>query len=85
MYYVYILQSEKTGKLYKGSSEDLKRRLKEHNGGNVPSTKSGTPWELVYYAAFKNKTDARSEELFLKSGKGRERIQYLLRSTLEGK
>jgi predicted GIY-YIG superfamily endonuclease len=40
------------------------------------------PWLLVYQEAFANKTDARREELFLKSGKGKERIKYLLQETL---
>ena len=41
-------------------------------------TRSNGPWKLVYYEAFLNKEDARREELFLKSGKGKERIKYLL-------
>jgi len=82
MYYVYILQSTITGKLYKGFTNDLKRRFKEHNQGKSTSTKAGKPWLLVYYESFNNETDARREELFLKTGKGRERIQNLLTTTL---
>ncbi len=82
MFYVYVLQSEKTGKLYKGFTEDLKRRFKEHNQGEEKSTKAGAPWKLIYYEAFINKTDARREELFLKSGKGRERLKFLLEYTI---
>ncbi|HEY4488713.1 MAG TPA: GIY-YIG nuclease family protein [Candidatus Paceibacterota bacterium] len=78
MYYVYILRSEKNGKLYKGLTEDLRRRLDEHNSGHSGFTKSGAPWKLVYYEAFISRRDARREELFLKSGKGKERIKYLL-------
>ena len=77
MYYVYILKSQITGKLYKGSCQDLKIRVKYHNAGKVKSTKSGKPWKLIYYEAFENKTDALREELFLKSGKGYERVKYL--------
>ncbi len=83
MYYTYILQSEKNGKLYKGVTGDLKKRIKEHNAGNVPFTKSLRPWHIVYYAAFLSKADAMREEKFLKSGKGRERIKWLLKSILE--
>ena len=83
MYYVYILQSTLNHKLYKGITEDLRKRLLEHNEGKVKSTKSGKPWELIYYEALANKTNARREELFLKSGKGRERIQYLLKYSLK--
>lgn len=82
MYYVYVLKSTKTGKLYKGLTGDLRRRIKEHNNSEEKSTKGGAPWQLIYYEAFSNKTDARREELFLKTGKGRERIGYLLKETL---
>lgn len=85
MQYVYIIQSEKTGRLYKGCTGDLKNRLKEHNRGEEISTKAWIPWKLVYYEAFLNKTDALREELFLKSGKGRERIKYLLKNTSDKK
>ena len=80
MYYVYILQSITNGKLYKGSTSDLKERIKNHNSGKVTSTKNGKPWKLIYYEAFLSKTNARREELFLKTGKGRERIKYLLQN-----
>ena len=82
MYFVYIIKSLKTGKLYKGYTQNLKNRIKEHNLGTVISTKSNAPWHLIYYEVFLNKTDALREELFLKSGKGRERIKYLLKKTL---
>ena len=82
MYYVYILYSTKRKILYKGSTSNLKQRIAEHNSGNVISTKSGRPWKLVHYQAFTNKKDAASEEVFLKSGKGRERLKYLLQNTL---
>ena len=83
MHYVYIIYSKKNDKIYKGSSQDLKTRFNDHNSGKVLSTKNGIPWLLVYYEAFSNKKDARREEIFLKSGKGRDRIKYLLESTLK--
>ncbi|HPT40725.1 MAG TPA: GIY-YIG nuclease family protein [Candidatus Paceibacterota bacterium] len=85
MYYVYILYSDKSNKIYKGSTADIKNRLKEHNAGEVQSTKAFRPWQLIYLETFINKTDARKEELFLKSGKGRERVKYLLKNTLINK
>ena len=83
MYYVYILYSKKLNELYKGSTKDLKRRFQEHNSGKSTFTRLGTPWTLVYYEAFLSKTDALREELFLKSGKGKDRVKYLLENTLE--
>ncbi len=83
MYYVYIIYSIKLDKFYKGKCSDLRSRIKQHNSGRVKSTKNGRPWKLLHYQAFVNKTDAGREELFLKTGKGRERIKYLLEETLK--
>jgi len=82
MYYVYILFSAKLKKKYIGYCQDLKERIISHNKGENQYTKKGRPWKLIYYEAFTSKTDAIREELFLKSGKGRERLKYLLRDTL---
>lgn len=78
MHYVYILKSLKNGKIYKGLTSDLRRRLSEHNSGRSTYTRQNGPWKLIYYEAFCNKNDAKREEIFLKSGRGKERIKYLL-------
>lgn len=51
MHYVYVLRSAKTGKYYFGATEDLKRRFSQHNSGQSLATKSGIPWDLLYYNA----------------------------------
>ena len=66
MYYVYILQSRKNNSIYIGFSENLKSRFHQHNNGTEKSTKSGVPWELIYYEAFKDKTLAQQIEKSLK-------------------
>ena len=81
MFYVYILSSCKAKRLYKGLTSDLRRRFKEHNSGHVSATKGYRPWKLIYFEAFVHKRDAEAEEKFLKSGKGRERLKYLLQFT----
>lgn len=78
MYYVYILSSEVAGKLYTGSTEDLRKRFAEHNAKKVTSTKSGAPWELVYYEAHLTKALARKAELFYKTGQGRRQVKKKL-------
>ena len=60
------MQSEKSYVTYVGSTDDLERRLKEHNGGNVYSTRRNKPWKLIYYEAFLNRADASSREYRLK-------------------
>ena len=66
MYYVYMLKSLKDGNLYTGSTNDLERRLAQHNNGEVVSTKSRVPFELVYYEAYRSEHDARMRESNLK-------------------
>lgn len=71
MYYVYILQSSKSGILYYGYTEDLKKRVVEHNDGKSKFTKGHKPWQLVWYCAFEGKQKAKDFELYLKSGSGK--------------
>jgi putative endonuclease len=66
MFYMYVLKSKKDIELYIGSTNDLRKRLKEHNSGNVRSTKIRIPFELVYYEAYKAEKDAREREQNLK-------------------
>ncbi len=83
MYYVYILECETTGSLYKGFTRDLKKRLKQHNDGDNPSTKNKGPWKIIHYEAFANKEDALDRERFLKSGWGRKHLQKILKNYFE--
>ena len=66
MFYIYVLKSLKDQKLYTGSTNNLVRRLKEHNEGKVIPTKSRIPFEIVYYEAYKSESDARKREHNLK-------------------
>ncbi len=66
MYYVYILKSKKDNNLYIGSTNDLERRINEHNNRLVFSTKSRVPFDLIYYEAYKSEKDARNREKNLK-------------------
>ncbi|MEX2054918.1 MAG: GIY-YIG nuclease family protein [Candidatus Andersenbacteria bacterium] len=66
VYYVYILRSTKDKKLYIGYTRDLKKRLWEHNHKRNFSTKGRTPFELLYYEAYKAQSDALKREHNLK-------------------
>lgn len=65
-WFVYILRSDKDGDLYKGITEDIQRRLEEHNSEKSKFTSSKTPWQLVYHKEMLNKREAIIEEKRLK-------------------
>jgi len=66
MYYVYILKSKKDETLYIGYTNNVERRIKEHNDGTVTYTANRLPWTLIYYEAFLSIEDARNREKNLK-------------------
>jgi len=78
MYFIYVLKSQKTKSLYKGQTDNLEKRLKEHNNGKVKSTKAFLPWEIVYFEEFPNREDAVNREKYLKSGIGRQFLKNKL-------
>ena len=82
MYYVYVLHSDNDGRFYTGSTNDLKRRLSEHNDGQVVSTVKRRPLRLIYYEACMNERDARAREKYLKSGMGKRYIRNRLKHHL---
>ena len=81
MYYVYVLYSEKDGKLYIGSTPDLRRRIVKHNNGYVAATKNRRPLKLIYYESYLSQRDAKRRELFLKGGKGHSDLKIQLAET----
>ena len=79
MYYVYILQSLKDENWYTGYSDDLKRRLEEHNKGLNYSTRKRRPFKLIYYEACLNEDDAKMRETYLKTGMGKRYVKNRLK------
>lgn len=77
-YYTYILKSEKDGKLYTGSTKDLRKRLMQHNKGLSTHTKGRGPFKIIYYEACLREDKARSRELFLKTGMGKRYLKNRL-------
>ena len=64
--FVYILFSEKRSRYYVGQTTDIDKRLKRHNGGNVPSTKGGIPWKLVLQIPVATRSEAVNLEKRIK-------------------
>lgn len=84
MYYVYAIQSLKDNKFYTGFTDNLERRIKEHNNKEEPSTKSRAPFRLVYFEGCISKKDALAREKQLKSGRGKKYLRDRLRHYFEG-
>lgn len=80
MHYMYILKSAVDGNLYVGSTNDLKRRIQEHQVGKSFATSPRRPFTLVYYEAYGAEKDARRRESSLKL-RGRARAQLISRLT----
>lgn len=79
MKYVYILQSElDPNRYYTGLTDDLSRRLEEHNSGQSIHTNKFKPWKIKTYLAFSNHKKADEFEAFLKTGNGRAFIKKRL-------
>ena len=71
MIYVYVLSSlHKPELTYIGLTNDLRRRLREHNAGQSGYTKKFMPWRLETYIAFSNQKKAPEFERYLKKGGG---------------
>ena len=77
MYYVYVLKSPK--QFYTGSTNNLKRRLAEHQSDRTFSTKNRGPWQLIYYEASESEKDARVREQYLKTAWGKRYLKNRLK------
>ena len=80
-HYVYILQSEKTGKYYVGSTSNTESRLIKHNKGDVKSTKPYRPWKIIYINSYSTRREAEFRERQIKSWKSRDDIERLLKKS----
>ena len=68
-YRVYVIQNRE-GKFYVGLSDDVDRRIDQHNGGVSKWTRAKGPWTLTWQSEEMNPSDARKLELLLKRQKG---------------
>ena len=87
MYVVYVIQHTFTKQIYMGKTNNLQRRLSEHNRGNQSATKrKGGKWILVYAEAYRDKRDAYDRESKLKQhGSNKRWLKNRIRhSMLEG-
>jgi len=72
MRFVYIIQSvDHPDQYYSGLTDDVEKRLQDHNSGKSKHTAKFKPWQLISYHYFNNGTTALAFEKYLKSGSGR--------------
>ncbi len=70
-FYVYVLESTKDGKYYIGCTNNLKKRIKEHENGYNFSTALRLPFKLIYFEGGLSELDAKRREKYLKTTQGR--------------
>ena len=82
MHYVYVLLSAKDNKFYIGYTQDIEKRIKDHNQGKNTSTQTCRPLKLLYYEAHTSTQDAKRREIYLKTSKGKTTLKQTLRIAL---
>ena len=78
MHYVYYLQSELNSRYYIGITNDVDRRLKEHNSGTVRSTAPNKPWKLMRVERYENASEAANREHSIKAKHSRRIIERII-------
>ena len=78
-YIIYAIRSGVDGRIYVGFTENLVKRIREHNSGRTKSTKGFIPWFLVYDEEVETRKEAREREKYLKSGCGKEFLKNNIR------
>ncbi len=78
VYFVYVLKSQEFDYRYVGHTDNLIKRLSDHNSGKTKSNKAFAPFDIIYFEAFDTRKEAIKREKYFKSGSGREYLKTLL-------
>ena len=79
-YYCYILYSAKLDRYYVGHSENVDKRIIQHNSGDSAFTSKTEDWVIVYQQQFQTRKEARDRETEIKKKKSRKYIEWLISS-----
>ncbi|MCB9206968.1 MAG: GIY-YIG nuclease family protein [Ignavibacteriales bacterium] len=82
-YTLYILKSLVADRFYVGHTNNLLRRIDEHNSGQTKSTKPYKPWEVVFTIEITSKSEAYNIERFIKSKKSKIFIKKLIKGEIK--
>ena len=78
MYFLYILQSVKNNRYYIGSTNNLERRLLEHNSGKTKSLRYLRPLKIVFQKEFIKESEAKQAEKKLKRFKNKNILERII-------
>ena len=76
-YYIYALKSRNRNYIYVGLTNNVQRRINQHNAGHEKTTRPYAPFDLVLTEEFENRFEARKREKYLKSGIGKEFLKCI--------
>ncbi|MBU4310833.1 GIY-YIG nuclease family protein [bacterium] len=86
MYYVYVIWNEEAKKYYIGQTNNLEKRISQHNNSNSAYSKYTKQykglWALVYFEEYLTRKEAKKREKYLKNRSGREFIKNKILSNL---
>lgn len=78
MYKVYAIRSKVDGRVYVGMSKNIFNRLKQHNSGQIKSTRPFRPWKIIFQEECgESRIIARKKEKYYKSGCGKEFLKNI--------
>jgi putative endonuclease len=77
MFFVYAISSELKNYIYVGLTDNVDRRVSQHNAGYEKTTKPYKPFKLILVESFQTRMEARIREKYLKSGVGKEYLKSL--------
>ena len=80
-HFVYVISSQIVKRLYVGMTQDVEKRLLDHNRGKVFSTKGYRPWKVMQVEEFDSRKLARQREKYFKSGIGKEILRSLFKKS----
>lgn len=78
IYYVYAIKSIERNYIYVGMTDNLERRIAQHNNKREQTTRPYAPFKIIYTKEFDSRNSARQEEKRLKSGFGKEFLKSLI-------
>jgi len=75
--FVYVLSSLNRQYIYVGLTNNIERRLEEHQKGYNKTTKAYRPYKIILVEEYNSRAEARKREKYLKSGIGKEFLKSL--------